>query len=60
MYGIEPTDALMRVTSRRSCRTPSKAGSNPVASSRVIGLDEVHNGYRAMNEREAIKTMIGL
>ena len=25
---------------------------------RVIGLDEVPDGYRAMNEREAIKVMI--
>jgi len=25
---------------------------------RVIGLDEVHDGYRAMNEREAIKVMV--
>jgi threonine dehydrogenase-like Zn-dependent dehydrogenase len=25
---------------------------------RVIGLDEVPNGYRAMNEREAIKVMV--
>jgi threonine dehydrogenase-like Zn-dependent dehydrogenase len=27
---------------------------------RVIGLDEVPDGYRAMNDREAIKVMIGL
>ena len=25
---------------------------------RVIGLDEVPDGYRAMNEREAIKVMV--
>ena len=25
---------------------------------RVIGLDEVPEGYRAMNEREAIKVMV--
>jgi threonine dehydrogenase-like Zn-dependent dehydrogenase len=25
---------------------------------RVIGLDEVPDGYRAMNDREAIKVMV--
>jgi threonine dehydrogenase-like Zn-dependent dehydrogenase len=25
---------------------------------RVVGLDEVPDGYRAMNEREAIKVMV--
>jgi hypothetical protein len=36
-------------TSKRFCRTSSKAGSNRAASS--TRLDEVPDGYRAMNER---------
>jgi threonine dehydrogenase-like Zn-dependent dehydrogenase len=29
-----------------------------VPDARIIGIDEVPDGYRAMNEREAIKVMI--
>ena len=46
-------------TSRSCCRTSSRAGSSPAASSIAWPtLDEVPDGYRAMNDREAIKVMV--
>ena len=45
-------------TSRSCCPTCSKARSSRAASSTAMGLDGVPDGYRAMNEREAIKVMI--
>ena len=45
MYGKEPDVLEGRIKPGR-------------AFDRVIGLDEVPDGYRAMNEREAMKVMI--
>ena len=45
-------------TSRSCCRTSSKAGSSPAGSSTACGLDEVPDGYRAMDDRESIKVMV--
>jgi threonine dehydrogenase-like Zn-dependent dehydrogenase len=48
-----------RASARCRCRTSSKGRIKPGrVFDRVIGLDEVPDGYRAMNEREAMKVMI--
>ena len=46
------------LTSRNYCRTCSKADSTGRVFDRAIGLDEVPDGYRAMDERESIKVMV--
>ena len=55
-----PAARLRRArTSRSCCRTSSKAGSSPAASSTASAAStDVPDGYRAMNDREAIKVMI--
>ena len=46
-------------TSRNCFRTFSTEASSPAASSTASArLDDVPDGYRAMNEREAIKVMV--
>ena len=45
--------------SRSSCRTSSTARSGPAASSTGSpGLEDTAEGYRAMNDREALKVLI--
>jgi threonine dehydrogenase-like Zn-dependent dehydrogenase len=70
---IDPTDALVCVTRACICDGPApsvrtsgsfswtcwKVGSKPgKVFDRVVGLDEVPDGYHAMAEREAIKVII--
>ena len=50
-----PGTRLHRGTSARRPRGPIEPGR---VFDRVVGLDEVPDGYRAMNEREAIKVMV--
>jgi hypothetical protein len=65
---IEPIDAVVRVTRACICgsdlwpyRTLEHSETGRVMGHEaigIVGLHEVPDGYRAMNDREAIKVMV--
>jgi hypothetical protein len=56
---VRPRRLLRQRRATSSCPTSSTDGSNPGrVFDRLVGLDEVPDGYRAMNDRESIKVMV--
>jgi threonine dehydrogenase-like Zn-dependent dehydrogenase len=55
---VEPTDALVRVTSACICDSHSPSPSRARRTRAPCGLDDVPSGYQAMADREALKVLV--